>query len=666
MSNLVYQNGYPFVWMHGEKIAPCMFRSFRPTPANLSLFHRAGIRIHQMLVSSQICGMDVPYSLFGGVWVDTDTYDFEAFDRQMDMFMRFTPGDYYVIFIQLDAPDAWIQSHTDAVSSFFNIQTMSLHEDFRQDAARYLRAMIAYCEEKYGEHICGYGISCGRSCEWFAGNDYNTELLRRAWQAHTGDPEAETPGVDPFIPGGELMRPTDSAHLDFLRFCEKNTADLACFFASEAQKELQHRKFLGLFGGYCMQSANTTLLNSFEQVWDSPDVDVIFSPAAYDEFRQPENASAMTVARDSIRLHGKMHLNELDHRTELAWYPMEHPVTPNRMKIHMIAGNFLRGCYPDFETSHMMLRRELASTLQSGSALWWFDFFGNYYASPEYEKMLSQHLNIWKRVAQTERPMESRAEVAMIVNTRASSYLKDGQNIHFDFVRHNLTALAKAGVPYEVYNLCDLEKMDHSRFRLYFFPNAFELSSGQLDFIRNKLADKAKLWLYAPGLILDGAADARHLCRATSIALEAFRPEAHAGVETPFGECQFTHSFQPMYRSIDPEAETLGVFSDGSGAGFVRKGNDFYIACGNLPTALIRYVAEQSGVHVYSRTDGALYMNDRFISFETTLTEEIELDLGRDCILEELFDGGVYRTQKGMLRYHAPKGCTKLFLFREG
>ena len=44
--------------------------------------------------------------------------------------------------------------------------------------------------------------------------------------------------------------------------------------------------------------------------------------------------------------------------------------------------------------------------------------------------------------------------------------------------------------------------------------------------------------------------------------------------------------------------------------------------------------------------------------------EEIELDLGFDCRLEELFDGGVYQTENGILRYHAPKGRTKLFLLR--
>jgi hypothetical protein len=108
----------------------------------------------------------------------------------------------------------------------------------------------------------------------------------------------------------------------------------------------------------------------------------------------------------------------------------------------------------------------------------------------------------------------------------------------------------------------------------------------------------------------------------------------------------------------------LGSYAGGCGAGFVCKGNDYYIGCGNLNTALVRYLAEAAGAHIYSHTDGALYVNDRFISFETTQTEEIELDLGFDCRLEELFDGGVYQTENGILRYHAPKGRTKLFLLR--
>ena len=53
MSSIVYQNGVPFIEIHGELFAPAAFRSFRPKPDNLSLISRAGVRLCQMLVSGR-------------------------------------------------------------------------------------------------------------------------------------------------------------------------------------------------------------------------------------------------------------------------------------------------------------------------------------------------------------------------------------------------------------------------------------------------------------------------------------------------------------------------------------------------------------------------------------------------------------------------------------
>ena len=91
MSSIVYQNGVPFIEIHGELFAPAAFRSFRPKPDNLSLISRAGVRLCQMLVSGLPCTIGTPYSLFGGVWKGEGVYDFTPFDRQYEMFRLFAP-----------------------------------------------------------------------------------------------------------------------------------------------------------------------------------------------------------------------------------------------------------------------------------------------------------------------------------------------------------------------------------------------------------------------------------------------------------------------------------------------------------------------------------------------------------------------------------------------
>ena len=74
-AKIIYKNGYPFFEFDNKEYSPCMFRSFRPTPANVSLAYRAGVRVFQIQVAGQMNGMDVPYSLYGGVWQDEDVYN---------------------------------------------------------------------------------------------------------------------------------------------------------------------------------------------------------------------------------------------------------------------------------------------------------------------------------------------------------------------------------------------------------------------------------------------------------------------------------------------------------------------------------------------------------------------------------------------------------------
>ena len=86
MVKIIYDNGIPFIEIAGERFSPAAFRSFRPRPDNVRLAHRAGIRLFQILVSGLNCVLDVPYSLYGGVWKGEGSYDRTAFTEPADKF----------------------------------------------------------------------------------------------------------------------------------------------------------------------------------------------------------------------------------------------------------------------------------------------------------------------------------------------------------------------------------------------------------------------------------------------------------------------------------------------------------------------------------------------------------------------------------------------------
>ncbi len=661
MVRIVYKNGYPFFEINGECVDVCMFRSFRPTPANVSLFSRAGVRVHQILVSGEMNGMDIPYSLYGGVWVDEDEYNFAALDRQLAMFKKYAPDDYYMIFIQLDAPEQWLNKHPDAVSSFYALQSEGHDERWKKAASKYLRAMISYCEETYGDCICGYGITAGRSCEWFSGNDFSSRWIQEAYEQCYTEPYTP-PAMNRAQTGESSFRDADSAEYKLLRLCEKNTVDTALYFAKEAQKVLKHEKPLGLFGGYYALKDNTLLTNQFERVWDSPDIDMVWAPAMYDDFRQLENASGYTAAVNSIQHCGKLHVNELDHRTDMAYYPCEHGVAKVKMGYRLNEGNLMDDCYETEYESIMVLRRELAATMQRGSAFWWFDFYGGYYASPAYEKMLKEHIAICKRIYRTETERESVAELAVFVDTPSMTYVRDGLDLHEALTYNNVREIAKCGAPYDIYRLSDMKSVDMTRYKAAIFLNPIGVREEIRMAIREMDSKVQRIWVYGAGLLTDGTCRIENLSDLVGMKVNFHdSKEKHTGAyrEHRFG---FETAMNPSFYIEDDDAEVLGRYEGEEAVCCGKKGNNIYFASGNISSAVWREVARACGVHIYAEMDGALYANNHFICFETTNTEQITLKLKEDSVYEELFDGGSYHSKGKELIYSAPKGTTKLFL----
>lgn len=662
-SKIVYKNGYPFFMQDGKEFSPCMFRSFRPTPANISLAHRAGVRVFQIQVAGEMNGMDVPYSLFGGVWQDEDTYCFKNFDRQIQMFKRFAPDSRYIIFIQLDAPEMWLEKHKDSISSFYNLHTEAHDSAWLNAAAEYLRIFIDYCEQNYGDDIIGYGISAGRSTEWFSGDNFHTENMLRAYSDYCKDADAVIPDFPEESSDFNVFRMPDSDEYRFLKFADSGANIAATFFAAEAQKVLMHKKPLGLFGGYYALKSNSVHVNDFVDVWDCGNIDMVWAPASYDEFRRLENSCGVTVACESIKLRGMVHVSELDHRTELACYPMEHPVAKQRWNYRMTEGNIIDDCCKDSFEAVMLLRRELASALMHGSMLWWFDFFGGYYASPEYESMMKQHVEIYSRIAKCGRPKVSAAQVAVFADPHSNSLLMDSMHIHKSFSFNCMLNIAKSGFVYDLYNLQDIGKADFSKYKLCIFLNAFAMSKEEIE-----SAEKikcCKFWVYAPAYISDGGKDLNTMQRVAGMNIEEYGFPVEDSAVFDGEEFGFETAVNPAFFISDKDAECIASYKTDGKCAAARKDNNFYSSCANIPSSLWRKAAKMSGVHVYTEYDSTVLADNNFICCETTVTDNPKINLCGDGVFEELFDGGIYTSKNKILSYSAKPGTVKMFVRRE-
>ncbi len=647
MVKIIYENGIPFIEINGEKLVPAAFRSFRPKPDNISLMTRAGVRLCQMLVSGSLCTNGSPYSLFGGVWKGDGIYDFAAFDRQFEMFRRFAPDAYFNVMIHLDTPEWWAKSHPGhEPDSYHHVTEAALDEEYVRSASDYLKALISYAEEKYGDRIFGYSIAAGCSNEWFdmslyeAKYDRSHNVLTENWRKIIGKPNVPAPTIASMEAGESSLREKASDEYRYLELACNATADLACEFAAAAQEILKHEKLLGLFFGYViLDYQNYWNTNAYEKVWRSPDIDMLYSPTAYGHCRDLDGVSSYQYAVDSIRLNGKLYLHEDDHRTELAAFPLEN-------------GVMLKNCYQNFYEFREVFRREMANTLAKQSAFWWFDFFGGYYNAPEYEAELTYEMKIFSEMSKGER--HSVSEIAVFVDPMSFNCIKEGTRLCTNLVRRNMHELHRCGAPYDYFNLNDFGKIERD-YKLYVFLNSIDIEPEIRDAIGKKSG--TKVWLYAPDVVDgDGHFDFSRISKLVGMSVEKYSSDDPRAVydDVEFG---FTKAIEPMFRVEG--GEPIAFYKDGNVA-VAKSGANIYAALG-LPCRLWRDIARDAGVFIYDENGGGLAAASDFVCSYTTLRENCELNMPEDGKYVEVWSGEEYECVGGKLRYHAEKGRTMMF-----
>lgn len=631
LSKIVLHNGNYMFEIDGKTYIPAACRSFRPTPANISLFHRNGVKLYQMQCSGLNSTLQLPYSNYGAAWIGDHKYDFSVLDRQLNMFMKYAPDDYYMLMVQLDTPKWWLEAHDCPYDSYNHIGETYFIQEWIDDATDYLKAFIKYAEEHYGDRVFAYSFSAGSCTEWFD-IFYNpvSEAKMAAYREYLGNPEAAAPTLadikDTSLPS---LKGTESNLYQFQKFCSELTPNLILHFADAAQSVLEHRKILGLFFGYSdcpIAFQNRTATNGYEKVWDSDLIDMFFSPASYGNSRLLGGSSSYQYTVDSLALHNKLYLHEIDHRTHLSDYPLDNFF-------------FIGGAYETEYETIMVLRRELCATACKGGSLWWFDFMGGYYASPEMEAEIRHELDVLNILYQ--KPHKSVSEIAVFVDPMSFLHMKDETHMTMDCVRHNRDSLHECGAPFDYFNLNDILRIDPTQYKMFVYLNALEISEEVQQYIKNVLADKINVWVYAPNLYTGGIEQLTGI-KPQNVTDPMLRIN-YKGID--FG---FTDPTQPLF-----------------GDYIARNDNHIFIPCGNVPSLLWHDIAREAGVHLYHEPGGALYVDSRFVAYQTKHETDITLNISEDGVYAELFDGGEYEVKNGQLCYTAETGRTKLFMRKE-
>lgn len=693
-------NGVPTLFINGQPQNGMAWATYGPTSEVFSDFTKAGVNLFTFSATPTEAG----YNLSTTTWTAPDTYDYSQLDARVMMLLQANPRAYFFPRLYLHAPKWWSEQHPDDIvlmdpgdgnyvpfiHSGGKPAPSWASETWRRDTVEGLRRLIAHVEASpYSDRVVGYHIASGTTEEWmmWGGNegqwvDYspvNVARFRDWLRARYGtDARLQAAWNDPAVTLATAAIPTrkqrehtelgslrDAAKeqqiIDFYLYNSDLVAETIEYFAAAVKKFTKREKIAGFFYGYLLQLCGEQRQQNaghlaLDKVLACPDVDFVTSPTSY-AFRGfgGEGTSHFMSLLGSVQLHGKLWFDENDIRTSLSGGKVGEWGRP-----------------PDVDGDIIQQDKELANVITNGTAQWWFDVGSNKYNDPRLLKRISElREGATKALAVDRTPVD---EVAMVVDESSLTYLKVADRLGSSLLVAQLPALQRIGAPVGHYLTDDLPRL--TRHKLFLVMTSFAPSAEQRKAIDALKRDGHILvFCYVPGLYRDGKLDEAAMTEFTGINLRLSRePQAlrvtlkpgnalTEGLET-YGVDQSTF---PVAFADDPLAEILGTLPGGQPGLVVKKYANWtavHTAAPMLPTALLRRLAQQAGVHLYIDTPDTMWASRDLISVcaKDPGTRTIRLPARKD--VTDLYTGA--EVAKGATNFDAdfPAKATRVFRLR--
>lgn len=575
--------------------------------------------------------------------VAPDRYDYAQFDRYFAAVLDADPQAFFVPHICVTGGLWWQQAHPEELCQFADGSkgpTSFASQRWRREIGEDLRRLIAYLRRApYADRILGYMFFNGYTAEWqmwgtwkasrddysgparrafreFLTKRYGTDArLRTAWR----DPQATLataamPDWDQRRPAGPRVLRDPAAErqaIDFYEFIANMDADALLYIARLVREATEGQSLVGTYYAYLtahgINQQDSGHLAA-RRVFDAPDIDFLMSPPNY-WYRKPGEACTFMSATDSLRLRGKLWLDESDHRT------------------HLTDPGAGYGRAKDMDETLSVLWREVAETLTKRAAVSWLDMGGGWFSDPQILAAMGQA----RRMAQESLPGRKpfAAEIGVFVDPTSFYYMRP-TNANAALALHQVVTMPQSGAPWEFLLLDDIADPRLPDYKLYVFLNAFYVEPARRAAIHAKLARNhaTAVFLYAPGYLgpdgeslsgieqLTGIRVARDDREGRpQILLEPGDPLSKGlAVQQPLGDKRL--SVSPVFYADDPGARVVGRLVESRRPGLAVKPSagwtSVYSSAMPLAQGLIRNIARSAGVHVWLDTDDALYTDGQW------------------------------------------------------
>lgn len=581
------------------------------------------------------------------------TYDYGEYDRYFGAILDIDPQAYFLPHIGLSGPLWWQKLHPEEMSlreDGVREPTSFASELWKQEMGDDLRKLLEHLSRApYADRILGYILYSGYTAEWQmwgtwqpSRDDYSAPA-RRAFRAflasrYGSDPALRTAWNDPSVslgtaemPRWDKRRPsgsqvfrdpaTERQAMDFYEFASNMTADAILHFARIARETTHGQALLGTYYAYLsahgLNQQDSGHLAA-QRVFDSPDIDFLMSPPNY-WYRKPGEAATFMSATDSLRLRGKLWLDESDHRT------------------HLTEPGAGYGRAANLAESVGVWWREFAEVQTKRAAVSWFDMHGGWFSDPGILAAMQRAAALAGDSLPGRKPFAP--EIGVFVDPE-SFYWMRSTTANSALVLHQIATLPQSGAPWDFCLLRDIGKPWLPDYRLYVFLNAFRVDSALREAIASKLRRNGAtaLFVYAPGWFDANGTSLENMQALTGIRIARQDAEGVPQIRlvadgTVAGAANLKVS--PVFYAADPDVKILGHLAGNGKPGLVSKQLDgwtsIYSAAMSLPPSVIRNIAREAGVHIWLETDDALYTDGQF--------------------------AGIHAAQDGVKVLHLPAGC---------
>ena len=702
------------------------------TPRAQGLFLEAGITIGDF---------GVPFG-----WVGPEKYDFTRTDAVMDAYLKTSPKLVALPRFSV-TPGAWwcqefpdeITRHEDGTPAVFQAKC---HPSFasakyRELARRALQAFLTHMETRYGGRIVGYFPGNGVYGEWFSWNAY--------WERAPGSPPPEEFGVEDYsapaqaafrnwlekkyggsvenlrrawgnsqvtfqtaaVPSERVRRsPTHGIFFDpavsrqvpdYFEFFNDLISGVLIEQCRWTKNYTGRRKVVGAFYGYLFANYPHLSMNhsghlGFHKVLHSPEVDFIAGPYSYDNRQLGGGNYGQTLA-DTIALHGKLYVNEVDTETHLKQRQWRW-------------GNSLRNPANLGETRGLLLR-DFAYAFTKGFGMWYMELHGGGFPDPGIVKVMSEARAVDQKYLGTDKRGEP--DIAVIVDEASFRYFADGEVLFTALLSaQKQWELNHIGAPYDCYLMPDLADPAMADYKLYIFLNTFRANPSDRRAIHAKLARNGAtaVWVYAPGYIGEKLS-VESMRELTGIRLVEDRSsgELHVvitnndhpytrllarglayGTDVKVEEIKrtFDHQLylkdpsdpglrrdlpgfriQPRFYGDDPEATVLGRLEGLNRPGLLVKKQQgwasVYSSAPVLPAALLRSIARAAGCHIYTDAGDVVYANRASLAIYAVGGGERTIRLRRAARVVDLLDGSTVSSGAASFNLRMTPNSARLF-----